>query len=166
MGKEIIEKGNIERIIKNIKPIRMKLEDIPQVAEIFISYWGTMCLYKNSTFERIINQNFSCVYKIKDEVIALCLMEYNCKKNIMEVVLLCVKKEFKGHHLGKSLLDFCINYCCEYGYTNFSLHVSTTNNPAFNLYTKFGFKIKEFFESYYSDEKPEDSDAYYMELNL
>ena len=166
MGEKTERKDYIESLIKNIKPIKMQIEDLPQIADIFISYWGTKCLYKDVVFEKIINQNLSFVYKIKDEVIALCLMDFNYKSNIVQVDLLCVKKEFKGHHLGKSLLSFCINYCKSLNYNNYSLHVSTTNMPAFNLYKKLGFVICGFIEKYYSDEKPEDSDAYYMILKI
>ena len=79
---------------------------------------------------------------------------------------MCVKREFKGNHLGKSLLSYCINYCNELDFKNFALHVSTTNTPAFNLYKKLGFVIKDFIQQYYDDEKPEDSDAYLMTLNM
>ena len=57
MGEELKEKLFIERKIKNTNPIKMKIEDVPQIAEIFISYWGTKCLYHDTEFERIINQN-------------------------------------------------------------------------------------------------------------
>ena len=142
----------------------MKIEDIPQVAEIFISYWGTMCLYHDTVFERIINQNISFVYKIQNEVIAFCLMEYNDINDIVEVDLLCVKKEFRGCHLGKSILSFSINFCRRLNLKNFSLHVSTTNMPALNLYKKLGFVICGYNERYYKDEKPEDSNAYLMKM--
>ena len=95
MGKVLEEKDYIERIIKDIKPIKMAIEDLPQIAEIFISYWGTMGLYHDTVFERIINQNMSYVYKIHDEVIAFCLMSYDYNEDIVEVDLLCVKKNIK-----------------------------------------------------------------------
>ena len=166
MGKELEEKLYIERKIKDIRPIKMKIEDVPQIAEIFISYWGTMCLYHDTVFERIINQNLSYVYKIQDEIIAFCLMSYNYEEDIIEVDLLCVKEGYKGYHLGKNILSFCIDNCIKLNYRKFSLHVSTTNIPALNLYRKLGFEAKSFIEQYYSDEKPEDSNAYYMELNI
>ena len=72
----------------------------------------------------------------------------------------------KGHKLGKSLLSFCIKNCHEFGFKTLSLHVSTTNIPAFNLYKKIGFKIKGYIPNYYIDEKPEDSNAYFMILNM
>ena len=166
MGKQIVEKEYIERKIQNIKPVKMTVEDIPQLAEIFILNWGIMCLYTDKTFKRIINQNMSYVYKIDDEVIAFCLMEYDYYEDIVEVALLCVREKYQGFHLGKNILSFCIDNCNKFNHKNFCLHVSTTNMPAFNLYKKLGFVIKDYIEKYYNDEKPEDSNAYYMELNL
>ena len=166
MGKESEERKKIESLIKDIQPIRMSIKDIPQIASIFISYWGEMCLYSYEEFVRIVSQEISYIYKIDDEVIALCLMNFNEHKNLMEVVLLCVKKEFKGYHLGTSLLSFCINNCYQFGFSKFSLHVSTTNAPALSLYKNLGFEIIGFNRKYYRDEKPEDSNAYYMELNM
>ena len=166
MGERVGKKEYIKRIIQNIKPIKMVVEDIPQIAEIFVSYWGDMCLYDDCTFISIIEQNLSYVYKIQNKIIAFCLSEYCEDKDLIEIDLLCVRKGFQGFHLGNSLLSFCINYYNEFGFKNISLHVSTTNYKAFRLYRKLGFEIRHFIARYYSDEKPEDSDAYYMTLNI
>ena len=149
-----------------IKPIIMIREDIPQIIEIYKSYWGTIGLYKHSTLQIIINQKISYAYKINNEIIAFCLMHYNKNKNIVTIYLLCVKKKYKGNHFGKSLLSFCINHCSNLGLKNFSLHVSTTNIPALKLYKKLGFRINQFIEKYYHDEDPKDNDAYYMTLHI
>ena len=161
-----LKKEYKELLSKNIKLEKMTIEDIPQIAKIFISYWGSMCLYSDKQFEMIINQNISFVYKNQNEVIAFCLMKYNFMNNIISVDILCVKEEYKGFHLGQNILTFCLNNCMELGFRNFSLHVSTTNIPAFNLYKKIGFVIKDMVKNYYIDVKPEDSNAYYMELNI
>ena len=166
MSEEIRQNEIITEKIKNIEPTRMRIEDIPQIADIFISYWGTMCLYEDYVFEGIIRQNLSYVYKIDDEIIAFCLVEYKYATDTIVISLLCVKKEYKGNHLGKNLLSFCINNCNELELNNFALHVSTTNTPALKLYTKLGFVITDFIKHYYRDEAPEDSDAYLMTLNM
>lgn len=166
MGDKTNKKDFIQYLIKNTTPIKMQIEDLPQIAEIFISYWGTKGLYHDFVFEKIINQKLSYVYKIKDEVIAFCLIYYDLNDDNTEIYLLCVKKEFKGNHLGKSLLSFCINYCKDLNYKNFSLHVSTTNMPAINLYKNLGFVTRDFIKEYYDDGKPEDNDAYFMTLNM
>ena len=45
---------------------------------------------------------------MKNEIIAFCLIHYNSKKDLVSIVLLSVKKEFKGNRLGYSLFSFCI----------------------------------------------------------
>ena len=155
----------IKKIIKEIKPIKVVLSDIPQIKEIYKSFWGTVDLYKNKEFKNIIKQNLSYSYKIKDEIIGYCLIEFFKKENIAEIDLICIKKEYHGYHLGKSLLIFCIDNCYNLNIRTFRLYVSTTNIPAFNLYKKEGFVIKDFVEDYYHDNNPKDNDAYCMILN-
>ena len=152
--------------INNIKPILISIKDIPQIIELFISFWGTKNLYTTSYLKLIICQNISYGYKIKDELIACCLMAYNYKKNFVTVILLCVKKEYQGKYLGKSLLSFCINICRYGNVRNFDLNVSVANKKAFNLYRKLGFVVKNYIPNYYNDENPKDNDSYYMILKI
>ena len=156
---------SIKDLISNIKPVKMTLKDLPQIIEIYKSYWGNEGLYKNIVFEKIINQNLSYVYKIKNKVIAFCLIHYNSKKDLVGIDLLCVKKEFKGNHLGYSLLSFCINNCKNLNHKYFYLHVSPENIAAFNLYKKAGFTVNSFIKNYYKDKNSKNNDAYYMTLN-
>ena len=86
------------------------------------------------------------------------------KKILLKLIYYALKKNIKDIIQGK--IYYCIDNCIKLDYKNFSLHVSTTNLPALNLYRKLGFEAKFFIEKYYSDEKPEDSNAYYMELNI
>jgi len=152
--------------LKSILPIKMVSKDIQQVIDIYKSYWGYRGLYAYSFLKRVIEQNLSYAYKIGEEIIAFCLVENVPDKRIIEIDLLCVKKEYKGNHLGKSLLKFCINICKRLNFKNFGLHVSTTNTPAFELYSKLGFKIRNSIQNYYNDNNPKDNNAYYMTLSL
>ena len=165
MGEIFGKKESDNNLINNIKPILMTINDIPQINEIYKSFWGAQTLYNNNILEKIINLNMSYTYKIKNEVIAFCLMAYNNKKKLISVILLCVKKEYQGKHLGKSLLSFCINMCKNRNFRNFDLHVSTTNLTAFILYKKLGFVVNSFIKNYYHDVNSKDNDAYYMTLN-
>ena len=160
------EAKNLVIEIKNILPIKMETKDIQQIIEIYKSYWGYRGLYTNTFFERVIEQNLSYVYKIGEEIIAFCLVENIPTKKIIEIDLLCVKQEYKGNHLGKYLLKFCINICKRLHFKNFGLHVSTTNTTAFGLYSKLGFKTKNIIQNYYNDYNQKDNDAYYMTLTL
>ena len=50
------------------------------------------------------------------------------------------------------------------GYTNFFLHVATTNKPAINLYKKFGFYAEKFVRDYYYNDEYPNRDAYLFKL--
>ena len=151
---------------KNILPIKITIKDIPQIIEIYKSYWGNRGLYDYSSFKSIIEQNLSYAFKIGDEIIGFCLIENRINPRIIEIDLLCIKKGFQGNHFGKNLLCFCINICRNLKFQNIALHVSTTNIPALTLYTKLGFKINKVSKQYYHDENPKDNNAYYMTLNI
>ena len=164
MEKSLRSKYRLRKISQDIKPNKLLIEDIEKLKEIYISFWGTVDLYTDKEFKRLIIQNLSYSYKIDNEVIAYCLIDYKKRENIAEIYLLCVKKEYQGYHLGKTLLSFCLDNCCKSNIKNFCLHVSTENKLACNLYKKLGFTVKKFIKDYYHDEK--DNDAYYMILNI
>ena len=151
---------------KNILPIKITIKDIPQIIEIYKSYWGNRGLYDYSSFKSIIEQNLSYAFKIGDEIIGFCLIENRINPRIIEIDLLCIKKGFQGNHFGENLLCFCINICRNLKFQNIALHVSTTNIPALTLYTKLGFKINKVIKQYYHDENPKDNNAYYLTLNI
>ena len=155
----------MKKMLKDIKPIKIVLSDIPQIKEIYKSFWGTIGLFANIEFHYIIKQNLSYLYKIDDEIIGYCLVEFLKKDNIASIDLLCIKKEYQGYHFGKSLMTFCINNCCNLNIKKFSLNVSTTNIKAINLYRKEGFVVKNIIKNYYNDNDPKDNDAYYMLLD-
>ena len=170
----LCEKSNQDESIESFQLNSVSINDIPQLKEIFISCWGKNGLYKDSTFKAIIGQKMSYAYKSNKKVIAFCLMCYRLKKdnnnntnnNMIEVALLCVREEYRHQKLGSSLLSFCINNCKKYNFQKVTLHVSSTNLPAFSLYKKLGFIVESFHEKYYHDENPKDNDAYFMTKNI
>ena len=170
----LCEKSQENKSIETIELNSVSNSDIPQIKEIYISYWGKKSLYKDSTFKTIIGQKLSYAFKSKNKVIAFCLMYYNLKKknnnstdkNSIEVALLCVRDDYRYQKLGSTLLSFCINNCKKNNFKKITLHVSSTNLPAFSLYKKLGFIVESFHEKYYHDENPKDNDAYYMTKNI
>ena len=54
MGERNEQREFIANLIENIPPVKMTIEDLPQIAEIFISYWGTKGLYRDIEFERAV----------------------------------------------------------------------------------------------------------------
>ena len=169
----LCEKSQKNENIESIQINSVSINDIPQLKEIFISYWGKNGLFKDATFKAMIGQKLSYAYKSKKKVIAFCLMCYNERKkdnNIdkktVEVALLCVREGYRHQKLGSTLLSFCINNCKKYNIEKITLHVSSTNLPAFSLYKKLGFIVESFHEKYYHDENPKDNDAYFMTKNI
>lgn len=146
-------------------PILALFDDIPQINNIIISFWGKKARYNNQFYYKVLKTNFSYVYKIDKEIIAVCLV--NCYKEQKEISidLLCVKKAYQGNGLGKSLLDFCIKNCMKEGYYTFYLHVATTNNIAIKLYEKMGFNKIEYVPNYYFQDGPPNNNAYLMKLD-
>ena len=164
---EILGKGSVEEPLnRSIKPHMITIEDIPQILEISKFFWGKRGIYKTSSLEKVINQHLSFAYKLRGKLIAFCLMCNKENTNIVNVFLICVKKEYQGKHFGKSLLSYCIKNCQNHNYKNFELHVSTTNVAALVVYKKLGFVVKSFNKNYYRDDNPKNNDAFYMTLNL
>ena len=79
------------------------MKDFDQMIEIYKSFWGVRGLNDPIAYQKIIEQNLSYVYKIGNELIAFCLVEYLYEKNNIEINLLCVKEEYKGMKFGKNL---------------------------------------------------------------
>ena len=138
------------------------LEDIPEINNIIISFWGKNSIYDNNFYIRVLKHNLSYAYKIDKEMIAICLIDKNEKEKIINISLLCVKKAYQRAGYGKSLLDFCIKNCEKNGYKDFYLNVATTNSSAIKLYEKLGFKKIKTILNYYHLDKPPDNDAYLM----
>ena len=149
---------------KEYTPILAIMDDVSQINHILISIWGKHSIYDTNYYFKILKNNLSYVYKNDKEVIAVCLInDFQSYKSI-NIDLICVKIEYQGKGLGKSLLEFCINNCMKRGFYEFFLHVATTNQRAINLYKKLGFTIVKFIKNYYHLDNPPDKDAYMMRL--
>ena len=165
MVERVKKKYQIQKFIQDNKPDIIEVKDISYIIEIYKSFWGRVHLFPNADFKKIIKQKLSYSYKIEKELVAYCLVEYIKNDDIIEIDLLCVKKEYQGYHLGKSLLSFCINNCCNLNMKKFRIYVSINNLKAISLYKKLGFTTKNLIKNYYYQE-PKDKDAYCMILNM
>ena len=146
------------------KPILANSYDIPQINSIMAYFWGKRNIYSNEYYLRVLKDDLSYVYKIDKEIIAVCLVGKYGKE--IGIDLLCVKEAYQRMGLGKSLLDFCLKNCEKKGYTDFFLHVATTNRPAINLYKKFGFYAEKLVRDYYYKDEYPNRDAYLLKLNI
>ena len=149
---------------KEYMPILAIMDDVSQINHILISIWGKHSIYDTNYYYQVMKKNLSYVYKNDKEVIAVCLINNIQPYKEVNIDLICVKNEYQGKGLGKSLLEFCINNCINKGFYEFFLHVATTNQKAINLYKKLGFTIVKCVKNYYHLDKPPDNNAYMMRL--
>ena len=164
---EIEEEEELKESNSNKKeyiPILAIMDDVSQINHILISIWGKHSIYDTNYYYLVMKKNLSYVYKNDKEVIAVCLMNSIQPNKEVNIDLICVKKEYQGKGLGKSLLEFCINNCINKDYYEFFLHVATTNQKAIKLYKKLGFIIVNYIRNYYHLDKPPDNNAYMMRL--
>jgi ribosomal protein S18 acetylase RimI-like enzyme len=68
--------------------------------------------------------------------------------DIMLVVEIFVKEEYRGQGIGKKLFDYVLNL---YKTIPFTLHVSVLNVVAINMYLKYDFVIVDEVKNYYKD---------------
>ena len=151
--------------VNKYTPVLALIDDIPQINELLISFWGEQAVYDNSIYNEIFQYNLSYAYKKDSELIAICLVEFLEEEQVIYINLLGVKKGYQRKGFGRSLLEYCINNCIKEGYNDFFLHVAINNFRAKMLYRKLGFCPYKVVPNYYYTEKPPNNDAYLMRLN-
>lgn len=77
-------------------------------------------------------------------------------------VYLLVKENFRRRGYGEALLKAAIDKCKTRNVQRIALHVDPLRTPAMSLYKKFGFKVDNLIEGYYSA----DRNAYRMYLDF
>ena len=158
--------NKIKDKLKELTPILAVYDDIPQINEIIISFWGEKSVYDYQFYYRVLSSNLSYSYKIDKELVAICLVELDLRKKIISIALLCVKKAYQRNGLGESLLKYCLKNCLKIGYSEIFLNVATTNSVAIKLYKKLGFREIKIVKDYYIHDSPPDRDAYLMKYEI
>lgn len=74
-------------------------------------------------------------------------------KDEMEILNLAVRSEFRKHGLATALLKHAFTICRESGVAKGFLDVKVSNDPAIELYRKFGYKQIGVRKKYYPDTK-------------
>ena len=74
--------------------------------------------------------------------------------DVAHVTQLCVEPRYRGRHLGKAILDACMQFMPSRRYRALTLTVSEANTAALNLYTAAGFIARHRFDALVLDKKP------------
>ena len=158
-------KVNKKHEIEKAKLERATCDDIIPIDKLIRETFGEDEGYSMEYYINVISQKLSYIFKLKGNIIAICLIDFN-EEDLDGICIscLCVKKEYRHKGLGRKILSFCIDNCICHGFEEFYLHVATTNINALKLYTSLGFEPIKVLENYYDSPNPEDNDAYLMVL--
>ncbi len=86
---------------------------------------------------------------------------------VLEVVAIAVEPASRGVGIGRALLRVAVEAARERGHRAVTLHVSTGNGPALELYTSEGFRASRRLVRYYHPAHfPDGGDAWEMILRL
>lgn len=89
------------------------------------------------------------------------LLKRSSSQNL-RIYSIAVTPQGQGNHIGQQLLEHIIEYAKLQDFKKITLEVNVNNNPAINLYKKYGFTINGIIEKYYHD----GSNAYRMFLDV
>lgn len=136
---------------KNVKIKYMSLSDIDDICEVEAEAYGEHHWSRNS-FESEIRNRVAQYYVLRDEKDKL--MGYLGSWIIVDeahITTLAVSKEFRRCKTAQVLLIEFVKECYAAGVKYITLEVRVSNEPAINLYKKFGFKSLGERCDYYQD---------------
>jgi ribosomal protein S18 acetylase RimI-like enzyme len=67
--------------------------------------------------------------------------------DVAHITQLCVSRNWRGHHLGRTLLQHCISQLAQSGFNAITLTVTEANEQAVKLYEDLGFVTRQRFEA-------------------
>lgn len=112
--------------------------------QAFFEPWSKKNLIKDLEENTFLNHY---VYELDGKVVGFYIASRVLDES--EVFTIAVDKDYKNMGIGTALLNHLIDTCKDKGITQIWLEVSTKNEPAINLYKKFGFKLMGVRKNYY-----------------
>ena len=110
--------------------------------------------YKQQDLIRILNDEKTPVFAGVDQNdnmlgYAMCIFKEAknntslCDYKSLYVDDLCVDESYRGQHIGKTILDFAVNFAKENGCASVTLNVWACNESARSFYESYGMKIQK-----------------------
>lgn len=128
---------------------RLKREDLPKYkALIDEAFDGSQELDKYLSYDENSSAYQVIVLKEKEDIVAtvtmykLNLFTFSFQPTI-ELFNLAVKKEYRRHNLGKSLIEYVIDYAKDNGYKTIHLTCLESEKDVHAFYENVGFKRAE-----------------------
>ena len=123
----------------------------------FDSFWNT-----NILRQEILNKNCKYIIAKTDDGEILGFAGILINVDIVEIMNIVVRKNYRRNGVGQKLLDELINLAKETNLNNLSLEVNSKNVPAIKLYEKNGFIQIGIRKKYYNNI----DDAILMQKNI
>lgn len=145
---------------ENYKIKQLEIDDVKDfvriIRESFQSHHLVPSIYRGKGVEQfIINEmdNIFSPYKYfvayhNNQVVGSAEFKVFAGSNTFFLNMIASEKEFKGKGIGKSILNFAVDFFVRLGYENFQLDVYQDNNVALNWYLTLGFKQMEYKSLY------------------
>lgn len=139
----------------------MDLSDVPFVYEeeikIFGKSLGEMTLYNEILYNKMSRYFIALVDNKRVAYTGSWLTAPNA-----EILNLFVLEEYRGHGIGKKLVDEVIKVCNKEDIEMLTLEVRVSNSYAIRMYENIGFKVGTIRKKYYENKE----DALLMVLDL
>lgn len=136
--------------------MEMTLNDLELMKDTLYSDFDNFWSY-NILKQELENENTTyIVAKENNEVVGFAGMSVCIDEATLNNIV--VKKSCRGRGIGGELLESLIEICSDLDMKTFTLEVDVSNEPAINLYKKFGFKNLGIRKKYYNNSR----DAYIM----
>jgi inorganic pyrophosphatase len=139
-------KGNPTREAMELKKI--KIEGFEKLKKLFPDNEEMWIKYKKKRLEQFEKQEID-VFVIENNEDIIGEVTVNYKSHQLETETLPnkrvyfeafrVEKKYQGQGLGQKLINYCINYLTNRGYTEFTIGVEDDNEIAKHIYSKLGF---------------------------
>ena len=137
--------------IETVTIRRMKPEDVDFIVKIEEKAYGAHHWSKNSFLQELHNELawYYSLVNSENQVLA-----YAGTWHVLDeahITNIAVDKDFRKKHYGQALLKRIIDDCYSEKIKYITLEVRVSNNPAINLYSKYGFKSFGTRKKYYQD---------------
>lgn len=127
---------------------KIKVEEFEKLKKLFPDNDEMWIKYKNKQIKQFENQEID-VFVIENNENFIGEITVNYKSNELEsetipnirvyLEAFRVDKKYRGQGLGQKLINYCINYLNNIGYTEFTIGVEEDNEIAKHIYFKLGF---------------------------
>lgn len=127
---------------------KIKVEEFEKLKKLFPDNEKMWIKYKNKRLEQFERQEID-VFVIEDNEGFIGELTINYKNHQLETETIPnrrvyleafrVDKKYQGQSLGQKLINYCIDYLTNIGYTEFTIGVEDDNEIAKHIYFKLGF---------------------------